>query len=861
MKKILIISPHFPPINSADMHRVRQSLPYYRQNGYEPVVVVIDDAVEQGYSRDENLLKTIPPDIEIHRIKPLPLKKTRMLGIGSIAIRSFQAYYRFIKRYIKHHQVDLLFFSTTAFHLMYLGALIKKKYGIPFVLDFQDPWRNDFFIELADNKKNPKYRAAYEVDKFLEKKTVPLCDGIIAVSQSYCDMLQSRYPGLKAKCKVLTFGANTIDFDILQSIPPDQIDRSDLLKKDKVNFVYVGRGGHDLSYAAKSAFAALAKGLKDTPQLFDKVHFSFIGTSYAAAGQGVRTIEPLAKEYGVENYVTEITDRIPYFQTLYLLNNAHGLIILGSEDTGYTASKIYPYVLAKKPLIAIFNENSSVIPFLKKTRSGVCISFRNGDKTEDTATKVYEELKTMLGQLPYSPDTDWAAFEDYTAASQTQQQTFFFDDILKHRQNETKRKKVLIISPHFPPVNAPDMQRVRMSLPYFREMGWEPVMLVSHEESVVGYRDLLLLETIPKDIEVHKVKGWSAKVTQFFGFRSLSMRSYWAMKTKGNHLLSSGTFDLIYFSTTMFHVCALGRYWKKKFKVPFVIDLQDPWRNDFYLKTPGMFPSFKHRISYRLDKYLEAITMPFVDGLISVSRGYLDAINERYSRTVHIPSRLLSFGYSPLDFELINEKNISSVIQFDRSKINVIYIGAVTKYFVPPLEAFFKAFKETVEKIDEYRFYFIGTNYSTGSHKTLVNMLARQLEISHIVTEMPDRISYFAALATMKEADILFVPGSIDVDYNASKIYNCILSGRPIFSVFNWKSEVKQLIESTNAGVVVGITGNESKQRLTEKIMEEMPQFKTLHINFEKVDEEMIKEHSAYKNTVAQVELFNKIVK
>ncbi len=33
-------------------------------------------------------------------------------------------------------------------------------------------------------------------------------------------------------------------------------------------------------------------------------------------------------------------------------------------------------------------------------------------------------------------------------------------------------KRVLIISPHFPPINAPDCQRVRMSLPYYRRYGW-----------------------------------------------------------------------------------------------------------------------------------------------------------------------------------------------------------------------------------------------------------------------------------------------------------------------------------------------------------------------------------------------------
>ena len=43
-------------------------------------------------------------------------------------------------------------------------------------------------------------------------------------------------------------------------------------------------------------------------------------------------------------------------------------------------------------------------------------------------------------------------------------------------------RKVLIVSPHWPPVNAPDLQRVRMSLSYYRQYGWEPVVLAVHPD-------------------------------------------------------------------------------------------------------------------------------------------------------------------------------------------------------------------------------------------------------------------------------------------------------------------------------------------------------------------------------------------
>ncbi|MGA7725971.1 MAG: hypothetical protein WCA95_11885, partial [Opitutaceae bacterium] len=63
-------------------------------------------------------------------------------------------------------------------------------------------------------------------------------------------------------------------------------------------------------------------------------------------------------------------------------------------------------------------------------------------------------------------------------------------------------KKVLIVSPHFPPINAPDMQRVRMSLPYYRAHGWEPVVLAVGKDWQLGVTEPNLLSTVPSDVRV-----------------------------------------------------------------------------------------------------------------------------------------------------------------------------------------------------------------------------------------------------------------------------------------------------------------------------------------------------------------------
>src|SRR5438128_1284725 len=103
------------------------------------------------------------------------------------------------------------------------------------------------------------------------------------------------------------------------------------------------------------------------------------------------------------------------------------------------------------------------------------------------------------------------------------------------------------------------MQRVRQSLPYFKEMGWEPTVLAVDEKFIDAYSlDELLLETIPSDIRVIKVKAVKTSVTRKIGIGSLSIRSYYHIKRAGSKLLRSEHFDLVFFSTTAFHVMALG---------------------------------------------------------------------------------------------------------------------------------------------------------------------------------------------------------------------------------------------------------------------------------------------------------------
>jgi len=429
MRKVLIISPRFPPVNAADMHRVRQSLPYLKQMGWEPVVVSVQlEFVEAG--RDDLLMQSYPDDIEVIEIKAFRTEQTRKFGLGNLGFRSLLSYLRVGNKLLRKRKFDLVYFSTTAFPVMVLGRYWKRKFKIPYIIDMQDPWRNDFYLDKPKNERPPKFFIAYNMDKYMEAYAMKKVDGIVSVSPGYPKMLSERYKNVKHKeSLVLPFAGASVDFEIAakNNLENPFFNPGD----DNLNLVYIGRGGHDLQLAIKGIFAGLKIGMDRENELFSKNKMFFIGTSYAKDGEGKKTIEPIAEKYGVLNHVTEITDRIPYFNTLKVLSDADILIVPGSTDTNYTASKIYPYILAKRPLIAVFNKNSTVNTILNKTKAGELVPFNNNDKVEDVAMRFYETISTMIKKLPFIPPTIWDEFSQYSAEEATRKQVDYFNKIIR----------------------------------------------------------------------------------------------------------------------------------------------------------------------------------------------------------------------------------------------------------------------------------------------------------------------------------------------------------------------------------------------------------------------------------------------
>ena len=421
--RVLIVSPHFPPVNAPDMQRVRMSLPFFREFGWEPVVLAVGPTETERV--DPVLNGTVPDSMPIVRVSALPARLTRLVGVGNLALRALPALHAEGARLIRERQIDLVYFSTTMFLAMPLGRIWKHHLGVPFVLDIQDPWLSDYYETHPDVAPPPKYRLAHRLHAILEPWTMRRVDGLVAVSDAYIDTLRSRYPRIPHdRCATIPFAASESDVQYVRTHPqPNPVFRRE---PNTLMGVSLGRGGDDLGPGLRIVFEAISQA--DGSFTTRDVRLHFVGTDYAPDGRARKTVEPVAAAVAPRLSVRESTGRIPYFQALQVMEDADFLVLIGSDDPQYTASKVYPYLLSGKPLVAVVHERSGLVPLLRGTNALV-VTFGGQDHARAVNT-LAEALPAFLRSLPFALVMDEAAARACSAREMTRAQCALFDRVL-----------------------------------------------------------------------------------------------------------------------------------------------------------------------------------------------------------------------------------------------------------------------------------------------------------------------------------------------------------------------------------------------------------------------------------------------
>ncbi|MDJ0652834.1 MAG: glycosyltransferase [Xanthomonadales bacterium] len=410
MKRVLIVSPHFPPTNAADCHRVRTYLPHLASLGWQAEVLCVEPA-DVFASQDPLLCESLPDHVPIHRV-PARATLLQWLARGkTLGPRSFRFLRSHGDRLLHPRTFDLVFFSTTAFTVFRLGPRWKQRHGVPFVIDLQDPWVNDFYRlnpEITPPGGRLRHFRADRQARRWEQRVLAAAAAVVSVSPRYRSDILARHPQLgDLPWLVLPFGASAADFELLDdcAVKQSRFDPRDGRK----HIVYVGRGGPDLEASLTRLFEAFARLLDMDSDTAGRLSFHFFGTSYAPEGRLRDSVMPLAEKAGVARWVEEQPSRIPYFEALRCLRDAHGLFLPASADTGYNPSKVYNLLLAGRPLLAIAPGGSVAERELSRFAGAMTLADSEGQSQQ----AVLDWLKTVSNQqqitLPTSIDCESAS--------------------------------------------------------------------------------------------------------------------------------------------------------------------------------------------------------------------------------------------------------------------------------------------------------------------------------------------------------------------------------------------------------------------------------------------------------------------
>jgi hypothetical protein len=311
---------------------------------------------------------------------------------------------------------------------------------VPYVLDFQDPWRTDAY-ERAGASRPPggwKYQVARFVAWSLERWCVRGAAGAMSVSPTYLEDLRSRYPEFRsAPAEVIRFGASRSDVAAAAALPaPTAVFPREA---GQIHLLYTGASGPILPEAVTALFEALRRYRERQPERAARLRLHFIGTSYAAAGRGTPTVRPLAVRCGVAEMVSEVPHRIGLLAALRLQLDTDALLLLGSRELAYSPSKIYPYYLAQRPILALVFPDSVMARLLEELACAwvVPLDAAAGAAAADRAIhRFFDQLCT--GFAPGSlPRRDERAFQArFLADELTRQQGRLFDRAVALRPPE-----------------------------------------------------------------------------------------------------------------------------------------------------------------------------------------------------------------------------------------------------------------------------------------------------------------------------------------------------------------------------------------------------------------------------------------
>ena len=392
-KKVLIITYYWPPAGGSGVQRWLKFSKYLRGFEIEPVIYTIDNP---SYPiLDKSLESEIPKDLEI--LKQAIFEPNSMLSFfgrnnkkesagflnpnptffGSI-IQYIRANYfipdarkfwiqpsvNFLSNYLENNHIDAIITTGPPHSMHLIGLELKKKLGIKWISDFRDPWTEiDYFQQLPLTKKATKKH------QDLEQEVLINSDMVVVVGET----MKDKFLKHTKRIKVLTNG-----FDTIEDLSTQKLD-------EKFSITHVGLMNSDRN---PTILWEVLNEISNTNLNFkNDLRIKLIGKLDDAVIQDLKVFD--------HNTI----ETIPYLdhKDVGKYQASSQILLLSINEVpsakGIITGKIFEYLQAKRPILAIGPEDGDAAMILKNTNAGTIVGFKNKTALKATILNLYKDYK------------------------------------------------------------------------------------------------------------------------------------------------------------------------------------------------------------------------------------------------------------------------------------------------------------------------------------------------------------------------------------------------------------------------------------------------------------------------------------
>ena len=396
-KRVLIVTYYWPPCGGVGVHRCLKFAKYLRTFGWEPIICTAENP--EYPVLDEGNAKHIAEGIEVLKTRiwePYTIYKWMMgkkreeritdvfveeqragfranLGIwirGNCFIPDARRFWigstvKFLTRYLKDHPVDALMTNGPPHSAHMIGYKLKRKFNIPWLADFQDPWtESDSYRRLMLNPISRKIHEAMQQRVFHSADKVTIC------SESWKRDLES-------------LGAHDVGV-IFWGYDEDDIQEMTGPLSAKFTISHFGRLGPDRNV---SVFWKVVSDLvKNHPNFGKDLEIRLAGF----IGEALR--DEIAA-FGLLNNV-KILAHISRKEALAGMRQAQVLLLIINDEPnaqGRLPGKFFEYLASRRPILVLGPEGSDAASILHELHAGRTCGYRDYESTKATILQLYEK--------------------------------------------------------------------------------------------------------------------------------------------------------------------------------------------------------------------------------------------------------------------------------------------------------------------------------------------------------------------------------------------------------------------------------------------------------------------------------------